>query len=108
MKDRNRPAYWQLDLFVALMIGLMLAIMAAQLAPDWTTAAEIGWCALTIAGMGLWVRGNRAALLREDYQRRSPGRAPQAAPAERTIPMTPVQDRFLAALESGERQRTPR
>jgi hypothetical protein len=41
MNRRNGPSYWQLDLFMVVMIGLMVAMMRAHLASGWETGAEI-------------------------------------------------------------------
>ena len=102
MNQHSQPAYWQLDLFVVVMIGLMVALMIAHLTPVWVTAAEIAWSVLTIAGMSIWVRANWAALQREERAQRAPatrrGRYRPATPA-RTRPLTPVQERFLAVME---------
>ena len=103
MKRPNRPAYWQLDLFTAAVIGLMIVIMMANLPPPWTTFAEIGWCVLTTVGMGIWIRGNRAALMYDERKQRTHQRpVPLGAQSGRTIPLTPVQERFLAVLETKE------
>ena len=50
MKQPHRPAYWQLDLFVLLMLGLLLLMMLAGLPPGWETAAAIVWAARTQSG----------------------------------------------------------
>jgi hypothetical protein len=70
MNRPNRPKRWQLDVFMLLMIVLMIVLMQAQLSPSWERAAEIGWCALTLGGMGMWVRDNWGALEHEEQQRR--------------------------------------
>lgn len=102
MNRPNRPAYWQLDVFVVVMIGLVVALMRAHLSSGWETGAEIAWSVLMIVGMSIWVRANWAALQREErderavHTRRLPGRP--VLPA-RTLPLTPVQERFLAVME---------
>jgi hypothetical protein len=70
MNRSKRPKRWQLDIFMLLMIGLMIGLMRADLPPSWDTAAEIAWSVLTIAGLGMWVHENRAALTYEEQQTR--------------------------------------
>jgi hypothetical protein len=106
MKQPPRPAYWQLDVFVLLMIGLLMLVMLARLSPGWETMADIAWAVLTVAGMGVWVRLNWAALLHEEREQRMSAmrRASRGhdTPA-RTLPLTPVQQQFLAVMEQTER-----
>lgn len=108
MKRPNRPAYWQLDLFTVAMIGLMILIMMANLPPPWTTVAEIGWCVLMTVGMGIWIHANRTALMYDERKQRvheryaNERRVPPGAQGGRTIPLTPVQERFLAVLDAKE------
>jgi len=98
----NRPAYWQLDMFMGVMIGLVVAMLRAHLASEWETGAEIAWSMLMIVGMSIWVRANWAALQREERAQRAAhmrrGRCRPATPV-RTLPLTPVQERFLAVME---------
>src|SRR5262245_24175933 len=101
MKQPPRPAYWQLDMFVLLMSGLLLVLLA-QLSPGWDTTVEVVWAALTIAGMAIWVRLNWAALQREDHTDRlriTHGAAHRADVQARTLPLTPVQRHFLAVMK---------
>ena len=102
MKRPNRPKRWQLDVFILLMIVLMLLLMQAHLSSSWETVAEIGWCALTLIGMGMWVRDNWAALEHEERETRRRRRAPSrsGAPESRTIPLTSVQRRFLNVTQA--------
>jgi hypothetical protein len=102
MNQPDRPKRWQLDVFMLLMIVLMIVLMRAQLSPPWERAAEIGWCVLTLLGMGMWVCDNRAALQQEERQRRPRRRAPDrsGAPESRTIPLTPTQRRFLNVTQA--------
>ena len=98
----NRPAYWQLDMFMVVMIALVVAIMRAHLASGWAIGAEIAWSTLMIAGMSVWVRANWAALQREERaQRAAHKRRVRGQPATlvRTLPLTPVQERFLAMMK---------
>ena len=101
----NRPAYWQLDVFVVAMIGLVVAMMRAHLPSEWETGAEIVWSILMIVGMSIWVRANWSALQREERTQRGAdarqGRCQPVTPA-RTLPLTPVQERFLAVMEQIE------
>jgi hypothetical protein len=106
MKQPPRPAYWQLDLFVLLMSGLLL-VMLAQFSPGWETVVEVVWAALTIAGMAVWVRLNWAALQREERSARmhtTHDAARRAAVQARTLPLTPVQKHFLAVMEQTDRE----
>lgn len=102
MKQPSHQAYWQLDLFVVLMFGLMILLMQAHLSSSWETVAEIGWSALTILGMSVWVYGNRAALQDEEQQGRRNRRvlSQSAAPETRTIPLTSTQRRFLDVTQA--------
>ena len=107
MNRSNRPKRWQLDVFMLLMIVLMLLLIQAHLSSPWETAAEIGWSILTLAGMGLWVRQNRAALEHEDQQRhhRRPAADRDGSTGPRTVPLTPVQAHFLAAMQPTDRKK---
>lgn len=101
MNRPNRPAYWQLDLLIVVMIGLMIVIMTAHLSSGWKAGAEIGWSALAIAGMSIWVRANWAALQHEEHEQRAVAErraAPEPGQLERTIPLTPVQRQFLKVI----------
>ena len=106
MKQPPRPAYWQLDLFILLMSGLLLVLLA-RLSPGWDTAVEVVWAALTIAGMAIWIRLNWAALQREertDRMRTVRGAGHRADVQARTLPLTPVQRHFLAVMEQIDRE----
>jgi uncharacterized membrane protein len=99
----NRPAYWQLDLFMGAMIGLVVAMMRAHLSSEWETGAEIAWSVLMIVGMSLWVRANWAALQREEREQRAvAARWPLGRPATAARTLTPVQARFLAVMDQNE------
>jgi hypothetical protein len=95
----HHAAYWLLDLFIAIMFGALALIALAHLSHGWETAADVAWSVVTLVGMGAWVRLNRQALLHEDLARRR--RGPDAP--GRTIPPTPVQERYLAAIERPDR-----
>ncbi|MEO7909083.1 MAG: hypothetical protein ABIV47_05480 [Roseiflexaceae bacterium] len=102
MNRPNRPAYWQLDIFVVAMIGLVVAMLRAHLSSSWEIGAEIAWATLMIAGMGMWMRANRVALKRSDDQERAAAvqRVPRLPEqGARTLPLTPVQQRYLAVME---------
>lgn len=62
MKHPPQTIYWQLDVFVAAMIGLLIAAMRAHVSGGWAAAVAVAWSALTIAGMAVWVWANWAAL----------------------------------------------
>src|SRR5689334_18554667 len=95
----NRPAYWQLDLFMGVMIGLVVAIMRAHLSSGWATGAEIAWSTLMLGGMSLWVRTNWDALQREERSAKMRHAHFRPATPARTTPLTPVQEHFLAVME---------
>ncbi len=95
----HHPAYWLLDLFIVIMFGALALIALAHLSHGWETAADIVWSLVTLVGMGAWVRFNRQALLREDLAQRSK----RSDAPERNIPTTPVQERYLAAIERPNR-----
>ena len=101
MNQPNRPAYWQLDTFIIVMIGLMIVIMMAHLSSGWKVGVEIAWSTLTIAGMSIWARVNWAALQREEREQRTADECRALHRPEqlkRTIPLTPVQRRFLKVI----------
>jgi hypothetical protein len=107
MKRPDKPAYWQLDLFIFLMIALIFLIMRINIALQWETLVEVGWAALTIGGMTLWVWTNWSALREEEQEQRA-GRQ-QVTPETDTLQardrqLTPVQRRFLDAMRRHERK----
>lgn len=98
----TRPAYWQLDLFVCGMIIGALAFMQAQIPPQWEILVDGGWAALLIAGMSIWVWANWPALCEEERRQRTQrkqyvGMAHRSLP--HTLPLTPVQQRFLDTMD---------
>ena len=101
MKRPQQPAYWQLDLFVCGMIAILILIMAAQIAPQWESLVDAGWAALMIVGMSVWVWANWSALCEAERAQRA-GRKQDLTEAARlqvrTLPLTPVQRRFLEAI----------
>ena len=104
MKRPNRPAYWQLDLFVLLMIGLLLLAPLAHLSARWETALEIGWSIVIAGGMAIWLRMNWAALLREDREQQAARWRARRHTSARTTPLTPVQERYLAAMAAKQKE----
>ena len=102
MKHRNKPAYWQLDVFIFLMVVILLLLMWAQFPQGWYTTIEYIWAVLVLAGMSAWCWIHREALREEDRQsrkKRHRQRQPQINPPLRTIPLTPVQKNFLEVME---------
>ena len=85
------------------MSGLLLGVGPHVIPPAWQTVAQVGWCLLTLGGMAGWVHVNRSALLLEDQAKHHRRRRPESPPAERTIPLTPVQRHFLDVTERHER-----
>jgi hypothetical protein len=104
MQRRKKPAGWQLDLFIGVMIAGMLALLWAELPARWYTIIDWVWSVLTIAGMSVWVWVNRDALREEDQDahRRAHQHPPvSATPAPpRTLPLTLVQQHFLDVMDT--------
>jgi hypothetical protein len=106
--SRPKPAsWWQLYLWALLMLGLGGLATLAGIPPSWQTTVRIAWCLLTWGGMVVWLWANRAALRDEERAKRRAGKPyrPAAQPeTARTIPLTPVQRRFLEVMERHERR----
>jgi hypothetical protein len=96
MRQADRPKRWQLDVLLAAMIGLAFLLGRAHLSAPWEIAAEVGWCALTLAGMTAWVCANRAALAQEERA----ARRTQPSPDGRTVGC------YLLSTTLDERRRT--
>lgn len=103
VSHRSKLRWWQLYLWVSVMSGLLLGVGPHVIPPAWQTVAQVGWCLLTLGGMAGWVHVNRSALLLEDHAKHHRRRRPESPPAERTIPLTPVQRHFLDVTERHER-----
>ena len=105
MKRPQRPAYWQLDLFLCVMIAILVQIMRADIAARWEILVDAGWATLMILGMSVWVWANWPELRTEERKQRA-GRKHDRAVADRfqghTLPLTPVQRRFLNAMRKRE------
>jgi hypothetical protein len=102
LNHTNKPTWWQLYLWLLLMIGLSVVTMLAAIPAAWQTAVHIAWCLLTWAGMAVWLRANRVALRKQDRAKHlERARHTPSAPAEsaRTLPLTPVQQHFLEVME---------
>jgi hypothetical protein len=103
MKRPKKPAQWQLDVFMLVMIVNLLLLMWAELPASWYPIIEGTWAVLTLCGMSLWVWVNREALRENERRRRTKRkRQPQAQSAQaslRSIPLTPVQRRFLDVMD---------
>jgi hypothetical protein len=103
MKRPKKPARWQLDVFMFVMIVSLLVLMWAELPASWYPIIECTWGALTLCGMSIWVWVNREALREEDRrQRTKPERQPQvqSTPAStRSTPLTPVQRHFFDVMD---------
>jgi hypothetical protein len=98
----NKPTWWQLYLWLLLMIGLSVVTMLVAIPAAWQTAVHIVWSLLTWAGMVVWVRANRVALHNRDRAKHlARARHTSSAPVDsaRTLPLTPVQQHFLEVME---------
>jgi hypothetical protein len=103
----KKPAWWQLYLWLLLMLGLSALTILAAIPTPWRTAMHVVWCLLTWGGMSVWVWANRVALRDEDRGKRiaCARRAPEApADAARTLPLTPVQQHFIEVMERQDRR----
>jgi hypothetical protein len=104
MQRRKKPARWQLDLFIGVMIAAMLALLWVELPEAWYTIIDWVWSALTLAGMSVWVWFNRDALREEDQHARRKARQhplmPTTPTPPRSLPLTPVQQHFLDVMDT--------
>jgi hypothetical protein len=92
MDKGNRPAYWQLDLFVLAMTCLLFVVGNTPLFRLWEIVIESVWCGVMVAGMTLWLWLNWAALRQADRRE-----ARQHETLEQP-PLTLVQRRFRAMM----------
>jgi hypothetical protein len=103
MQRQKKPARWQLDLFMGIMIASLLVLMWAELSESWYTFIDWAWGALTLCGMSVWVWVNRDALREEDQHahRKSHRQPPShaASTRRRSLPLTPVQQHFLEVID---------
>lgn len=103
---RRKPPWWQLYGWIFMMSGLLLGVIPRVIPPAWEMIAQGIWCVLTLGGMSVWVRSNRAALLLDDQEQQRPSRRYREPPpedSERTIPLTSVQRHFLDVVERHDR-----
>jgi hypothetical protein len=98
LNDPSKPKWWQLYVWLLLMIGLSVLMMLTAIPAGWETTVQIVWCLLTWGGMVVWVWVNRVALRDEDRAKHR-ARARAAADAARTLPLTAVQQHFLDVME---------
>jgi hypothetical protein len=102
MNRPKKPAYWQLDLFLLLMVGLLMLAMWAQLPTGWETVIDIVWALVAIGGMGVWVWASWPALSDEQRKQQAEKRSRAASGRDtshlRDVPLTPVQRRFLSIM----------
>jgi hypothetical protein len=68
MKRPQRPAYWQLDVFMCVMIALLVLIMGVHTSTRWKILVDAGWAALTLLGMSMWVWANWSAIREEERE----------------------------------------
>ena len=105
MKRRKNPAYWQLDVFLCVMLALAVLIACAHISPRWELLVDTGWAVLAIAGMSVWVWANWAALREEEHEqhtRSKQQRLQLGTSRARNVQLTPVQRRFLDAMRRHE------
>jgi hypothetical protein len=98
----RKPAWWQLYGWVLLMSSLLLFIGPLVLSAAWEMAAQVVWSVLTLGGMWLWVWKNQEALAEDDRAKHPRQRSRERDDGtidRRTIPLTPVQRRYLAVME---------
>lgn len=104
MQRRKKPARWQLDLFIGLMIAAMLVLLWAELPERWYAIIDWGWSAVTLCGMSVWVWVNRDTLREEDQEahRKAHQHPPLAATPTppRSLSLTPVQQHFLDVMDT--------
>jgi hypothetical protein len=102
LNHTKKPAWWQLYLWLLLMLGLSVLTMLTAIPAAWQTAVHIVWGVLTWGGMVVWVWANRVVLEDEDRAKHL-ARTCQApsvrADGTRTLPLTPVQQHFLEVME---------
>jgi hypothetical protein len=107
LNHTKKPTWWQLYLWLLLMLGLSVVTMLAAIPAAWQTAVHIVWGLLTWGGMVVWVWANRVAL-EDEEQAKNLARTRQApsedANGARTLPLTPVQRHFLEVMERHHRQ----
>jgi hypothetical protein len=83
------------------MIAILVLIMGADIARPWEILGDTRWAALMIVGMSAWVWANWLALREEEREQRTgwkPGLTEADPSGVRTLPLTPVQRRFLAVM----------
>jgi hypothetical protein len=103
LNHTKKPVWWQLYLWLLLMLGLSVLTMVAAIPAAWQTAVQVVWWLLTWGGMAVWVWANRAALQEQDRVTHL-ARTRTPADAARTLPLTPVQQHFLEVMESHEQR----
>jgi hypothetical protein len=107
MRRRKKSVYWQLDLFIVVMIAGRLVLIWADLPDSWSTIIDWVWSVLTLAGMSAWVWFNREALREEDQRARRKAHQHPPLPARpmspRTLPLTPVQRHFLDVIDTARK-----
>jgi hypothetical protein len=103
----KKTPWHQLYLWFLLMVVLLLSVSLASLPQAWKTAVQVIWLFLTSAGMGVWVLLNRTGLQEEEWKKPTAWEQyaePSSADLKRTIPLTPVQQRFLAIMKRRDHQ----
>jgi hypothetical protein len=103
----RKPPWWQLYAWVLLTSSLLLFIGPLVLSAAWEMAAQAVWSVLTLGGMWVWVWRNQEALKEDDRAKQLRDRSHERddeTHGRRTIPLTPVQERFLAAMEREKEQ----
>jgi hypothetical protein len=107
LSHTKKPAWWQLYLWLLLMLGLSVLTMLTAIPAAWQTAVYILWGLLTWGGMVVWVWANRVALEDEDRAKhlaRTRNTPSARADGARTLPLTPVQQHFLEVMERHDRR----
>jgi hypothetical protein len=107
LNHTNKPAWWQLYLWLLLMLGLSVLTMFTAIPAVWQTAVHLLWWLLTWGGMAVWVWANRVALEDEDRAKHLARTRPTPsahADLASTLPLTPVQQHFLEVMERHDQQ----
>ncbi len=99
MPGEKKPAWWVFYVLWSLMTGL-LAWDYWGPRPAWLQKGLAILIVLVFYSLiAWWLRHNRAALKREDERRRIKRNAPRS----RTVPLTPVQAKYLKSTERYKR-----
>lgn len=99
LQRARKPSWWQLYGGVLFLNGVLF-ILPVLIPPAWEVAAMGVWCFLTLGGMWAWIWMNRDELRDEDRSKQQGYQRDKRRDAdeERSVPLTPVQERYLAVI----------